>query len=241
MRFKSPAALPSSQKPPDASGRVSLMRGLPGSCIHTKIPLFHPLPELGSIDTSGSNEPQEQSLCGLGQGNGWEKAVQREGKWGKKEGKINGKDWDDIIAPLLCHQPHSKDLSFRPWFSLELPALLIPELSQSCSWLEKKWGQGDSRPCDIPLAPPSTAGVPRGIWETVLLVLPYFPFHLSSFGNEPESVPEPDLLSPIMFPSFSFLSVEKNMGSRGQTSWNMQVQGSKPFFPSPVLSFLILG
>lgn len=59
------------------------------------------------------------------------------GKGGKREGKINGKDWDDIIAPLLCHQPPSKDLSLWPWFSLELPALLIPELSQSCSWLKK--------------------------------------------------------------------------------------------------------
>lgn len=65
-----------------------------------------------------------------------------------------------------------------------------------------------------------------------------FPFH--PLGNEPGSVPEPDLFSPIMFSSLSFLSVEKNMESKAQTSWNRQVQGPKPFLPSSVLPVLIL-
>lgn len=70
----------------------------------------------GSIDRSGNKEAQQQRRQrGLGEGNGWEKPVHREeGKQKKKKSeskKINGQDWDDIISPLLYHQPRAADLS----------------------------------------------------------------------------------------------------------------------------------
>lgn len=106
--------------------------------------VLHTCKHWGSVDSSGYKELQQQLQHGLGQGNGWEKPVHREGK--KKErkksmGRIEMTSYHHyyiISSARLIYYLGNHSPSAPTGLSLVSPVLFTPELPKSNSWVKKQ-------------------------------------------------------------------------------------------------------